>query len=226
MPLGFVNNKSAAELIRSRIIRDFVRDGTAPGGQYPPTHFSMARQGMAALYDPEEWERLQGHLSTDEEAKVEKQWKRAKELAEQELKDLLHHPLRRGKRKEFAEKHVRTFKAPGDFQPSKESVVSGGLPTEDNTSSAWEDSERPEYKRQFDKDLDVRRAGTAKEEFIQDAARTVTKRLKAEEEGQDPEKLVDDIRIASFPLSCRQAINNLASGCGSSRTEVCSHGNG
>jgi len=204
-PLGFVNNKSLAELIRSRIIRNFVENGTVPEGQDPPYYFGIARQAVAGLYDPKEWQRLEeqrlsgGSLSAKDEAKIKKRWKRAKKLARQELDDLLHHPLRKGKRKEFAERYVKSLKAGKGLQPSKESVISGGLPTRSNFSSSWTDIERAKYR-----DVGVEgSAEVAERKFFQDAARVITKRLKAEEEGQDPEKLSDDVCIASFPLSCR-----------------------
>jgi hypothetical protein len=128
--------------------------------------------------------------------------------------EFITHPFYSDRRKELVRKTFKTMKAPQSFDidPKEYPPVSGAIPTEeDKTNAIHASGDKTSYGGRIDDLSDVITGGEdffheidgVIEEEFSGKAKQIAGREKMKEEGQDPEKMTDDVHISSSNLLSR-----------------------
>lgn len=210
MPLGFTNNSSNANLIKERIIKTFIEEGIEGLKELNDTyyHFKYAIEeratDMIAGPSPE----IIPYKPYEDQKQLSEYSKRYSDGREEVEKDL--HSLLTGNgdfQKKKREKLIRDLiiinKTPQNYTPPRESVITGGMPTEENYDNAIDEVlAEPELTKTRKENKNISNGKI--DEFVRPYADSAKKRLKAKEQGLKPDKMCDDkIAGKNFPLSKR-----------------------
>ena len=114
-------------------------------------------------------------------------------LIDKEINELKQHPFYKNKRKEFAEEQFNVVKAPSDMRFSKESIIpsSQNIPNENQSISAESDLDNESEFSINLSELDNKHRDSL-DEFYEDSAEKIKKRIEMEENGIDLDQMVDD----------------------------------
>ena len=196
-PLGFVDSKSSAWLVKNRLANRFSEDPESAGIWF--------KRNMAAILEHE----IQRQLSTAGHA----EWFTTRpDKIPTDTKALrqMMGPGSSRERKKLIEKAVDVFKTPEDFEPSKESVITTGSPDPDTKESAKWDKTYHESGLSADEgntfgnqaNASYRRSRKAAEDFVQPWADEINR--KTDLEHPEHEYMEEMEKESSFPPMARK----------------------
>lgn len=197
--LGFFNGKAQAELTKDLLIKEFVETGEFPENVIffkDYIYNDIAGTSLDyAQYDIEKTLDIQEELSSDGSASHH---------AIKETENILNPSHNQKERKEYAERSMGIYKAPGGFKPVPDAQVKGMKPTKRNGVMSDRNIDAAPEKQLNDMENSLKeqrnKEKEARRDFIEGAAERAAKKIKYEHKtGKkwDPSEMADDIRLSS-----------------------------
>lgn len=203
LPLGYLNNGSALNLIKQNLVNRFAEQGleglmgsalskALKGAKIPIIIIDNATKKVLS---EEEYSDM---LSGNRQAPYMEYFKQANEYAD----SLLNNPNFKDERRECLEKALDVKKMHENFEePYKDAIITGGVPTQNNYEGAVEDFEGIETTSEYIDDYDevvkdMRRKASESyeegEEAIDKLVERHVARISSDMLGRNPEEMADD----------------------------------